>query len=119
MPKKPPKNCAKPNCFKLALNGGYYCQSHQPKPFANKVHVYPINWQKIRIAVFQRDNYLCQVCKRMGILREGTEIDHIVSISQGGSHNLSNLQAICEYCHAEKSKQERIAGIYNARCKTK
>ena len=64
-------------------------------------------------AVFERDNYTCQIC---GISRdfldgfcEGLgdylllEADHIQSVSQGGSgDDIDNLQCLCWRCNRKK-----------------
>ena len=41
--------------------------------------------------------------------KDGMQLDHITPVSQGGTDDLSNLQALCAYCHAIKSAQERRA----------
>lgn len=66
-----------------------------------------------KTAVFERDNYTCQIC---GISRdfldsfcEGLgdylllEADHIQSVSQGGSgKDIDNLQCLCWRCNRKK-----------------
>ncbi|UBU12903.1 HNH endonuclease [Nonomuraea gerenzanensis] len=49
-----------------------------------------------------RDDSRCYRCGREG----ATEVDHVVSIARGGTHELSNLRAVCSVCHARKSRQE-------------
>lgn len=46
----------------------------------------------------------CQKCQRpiMGKLR--AEFDHIIPLIIGGEHRESNLQLLCDPCHAAKTK---------------
>jgi thymidylate synthase ThyX len=39
--------------------------------------------------------------------KEQMSVDHIVPVSSGGSHDVSNLQSLCEGCHKIKSSEER------------
>lgn len=59
---------------------------------------YPDDWASRRQKVLQRDEYECQKCS----LKVDLEVDHIVPISKGGSHNIENLQVLCQECHHEK-----------------
>lgn len=45
------------------------------------------------------------VCMRCGA--EGTDVDHIAPVSQGGQTTMDNLQLLCLTCHQEKSRQDR------------
>ena len=45
----------------------------------------------------------CETCKRMKSL----EVDHILPRRHGGSDDLSNLQALCYKCNANKGARER------------
>jgi 5-methylcytosine-specific restriction protein A len=49
---------------------------------------------------------LCQPCLRDGRTSVGTQVDHIVPKSQGGSDDDGNLQCICSECHRVKSSRE-------------
>jgi 5-methylcytosine-specific restriction endonuclease McrA len=55
----------------------------------------------VRDYVFQRDRYQCQSCGR----QQGEvilQVDHIISLAQGGSNDLSNLQTLCQACNRRK-----------------
>ena len=54
----------------------------------------------------QRDKGLCQNCLRHGRVTPATEVDHIVPVAQGGTDDLTNLEAICTSCHREKTARE-------------
>lgn len=56
-------------------------------------------WYLLRSAVFERDDYTCQYCwVRGGRL----ECDHVVPVSRGGTHDLSNLVTACFACNRSK-----------------
>lgn len=58
---------------------------------------------KIRFAVYQRDNYRCKKCGFTSHTTSELEIDHIFPISKGGKSNFDNLQTLCHKCNALKS----------------
>jgi len=54
---------------------------------------YGADWRKIRAGVL-REEPRCRVCGA-----PATEVDHIRPLSRGGTHNRSNLRAVCQDCH--------------------
>ena len=51
-----------------------------------------------------RDNWTCGICHRR--VRPGQEsIDHIVPLSKGGSHELSNVQLAHRRCNYQKGNR--------------
>lgn len=62
---------------------------------------YDYRWQQIRLRILQRDGYLCQCqrCKAAGLVREATQVDHIVPKAQGGTDDPSNLRSVNAQCH--------------------
>lgn len=63
---------------------------------------YPEDWDSRRRRVYRRDNHQCQKCNAKGGPRGDVELHahHITPKSQGGSHELSNLETLCKSCHA-------------------
>jgi 5-methylcytosine-specific restriction endonuclease McrA len=64
-------------------------------------------WQRLRVRVFIRDNYTCQICQRVTARPIG---DHIVP--HRGDPALfwseANVQTLCKPCHdGEKQRRER------------
>lgn len=59
-------------------------------------------WEHIRKKnaplVYERDGFICASC--------GTEndltIDHVTPIKRGGTHDLDNLQVLCQSCNSRK-----------------
>lgn len=61
--------------------------------------------QRLRWAIFQRDNFSCQYCGRNIHIDQGLvlEIDHIKPISKGGTDDIDNLVTSCYECNHGKS----------------
>jgi len=55
-------------------------------------------WKKIRDR-YAREHPLCEMCKEDGRLTSIDEVHHILPISQGGTHDRSNLMSLCKSCH--------------------
>jgi len=51
-----------------------------------------------RQRIYKRDGYKCLACGNT----EDLTLDHIVSVSKGGSNRDLNLQTLCGYCNCEK-----------------
>lgn len=66
-------------------------------------------WAAIRLRILRRDSYKCQRRDHYGrpCLLPASEVDHIVPVSQGGSSDPANLQALCRECHRAKTLAER------------
>jgi 5-methylcytosine-specific restriction protein A len=62
---------------------------------------YGARWRKLRKLVLH-DDPICAVC----CVQASQEVDHVLPKGSGGMDALSNLQGICERCHAEKTAQE-------------
>ena len=59
----------------------------------------------MRNQVAQSQHWRCNICGKE--LDASFDLDHILPLSQGGSNDRSNLQAICHSpCHIEKSARE-------------
>ena len=55
--------------------------------------------EKVRIAVWRRDDGKCAKCGS----RENLEYDHIIPVSKGGNNTVRNIELLCEKCNREKS----------------
>ncbi|MGH2843603.1 MAG: HNH endonuclease [Solirubrobacteraceae bacterium] len=68
--------------------------------------VYGAEWRRQRQRALERDGHRCTQCgSRMHLT-----VDHIVPVSQGGSHDLSNLATLCETCHHSKTGRQHGYG---------
>lgn len=56
----------------------------------------------VRKYVFEKNKYQCQSCGKQQVEASLT-IDHIISLSRGGSNDISNLQTLCFTCNRKKS----------------
>jgi hypothetical protein len=54
--------------------------------------------EKVRIAVWRRDQGRCSRC----CSRERLEYDHIVPVAHGGSNTVRNIELLCETCNRAK-----------------
>jgi len=55
-----------------------------------------------------RSQPLCVSCltKTPKRITAATELDHVVALCNGGTHDASNLQGLCRECHADKTAQD-------------
>lgn len=70
-------------------------------------------WRRKRDRILARDCHQCQPCRRKGFVVLADEVDHIVALSEGGTDDESNLEAICNPCHKDKTQRE--SGSYRER----
>jgi 5-methylcytosine-specific restriction protein A len=56
-------------------------------------------WTRIRTA-FLSANPLCVVCKEQGRLTPATLVHHKRKLTDGGTNDWANLQALCSECHS-------------------
>ena len=75
-------------------------------PAAGSPYAWP--WPKVRLAVLQRDGWLCRVagptCKG-----RATTVDHVVPLSRGGARlDPGNLQAACRGCQTWRTHETRV-----------
>ncbi len=61
--------------------------------------------QSIRWKVFERDNFSCIYCGVKGSGENPLEVDHKISIAEGGTNDLGNLATSCTVCNSGKGKR--------------
>ena len=106
MPYKPKKPCAYPGCHRLT--NSRYCEEHA-KQLARHYdkHIrdpdsakrYSGAWPKIR-AMFLQAHPLCEICKSEGRLTPAELVHHKRKLTDGGTNDWDNLQALCQFCHS-------------------
>ena len=57
----------------------------------------------VRYFVFARDNYTCQVCKKINKI---LNTHHIIYKSKGGTNRVDNLITVCNECHSSENHQK-------------
>ena len=108
MPRLPRRGCAYGWCNRLAVEGQRYCEEHlkeENKKYEqygrdqNTKKMYKGNWPKIRER-FVKEHPFCEECLKAGRLTPTEHVHHIKEISKGGTHEKSNLMALCKSCHS-------------------
>ena len=107
VPRSPKKPCAYPGCPRLTDRR--FCQEHEKldRDRYNKYERSPdVNRKYGRAWKRIRDRYaaahpLCEQCLKEGRLTSVEEVHHILPISQGGTHDTSNLMSLCQSCHTK------------------
>ncbi|MDE1905119.1 MAG: HNH endonuclease [Rhodospirillales bacterium] len=69
-------------------------EKYSTKPSSN------LDWYTARAKRLKLDNFACQKCGS----QDKIEVHHIISVSRGGNHSLSNLITLC---HKHHDKQHR------------
>lgn len=78
-----------------------------------------------KTAAYERSGGHCEICTKPIRQGEGPHYDHIVPAAIGGSADLSNCQAVCKTCHANKTATidvpeiARSKRLYKKRINTK
>ena len=108
LPRKPKHPCSHPGCPELVEYGERYCEKHLKEE--NKRYEkydrdpavrrrYGRAWKRIRDS-YAAAHPLCELCLEKGIYTKTEEIHHKLPLSEGGTHDRSNLIALCKPCHA-------------------
>lgn len=68
----------------------------------------PTTWKTTRAYIGERDGWKCQEFMRDGTpcTDKGTECDHIIPLSRGGTDAYDNLRMLCVWHHGRKSSAE-------------
>lgn len=109
MPRKPATPCSYPGCPKLTH--GRFCVEHakiaernyrkyERDPEIDKR--YGREWRKVR-ARYVAEHPLCEQCQKDSRLTPTQEVHHILPLSKGGTHDFTNLMALCKPCHSRIS----------------
>jgi len=64
------------------------------------VNKYPDNWAELRQKILERDEFTCNACKVSRVNGAKLVVHHDRPIKYGGTHDESNLWALCRKCHA-------------------
>lgn len=99
MPTSARSRCTWPSCPQLAVKRGR-CNEHRDQRSRAR---YASTWRKLSAYVLARDVW-CVECLRLGTpAQRATQVDHIVSLSKGGSDDPANLRGLCATCHSRKT----------------
>lgn len=115
MPYKPKHPCSHPGCKEVIPADERYCDFHrkrkqqQDDTERGTAHErgYTSQWRRAR-RIYLNANPLCAECRRQGIDRLATVVDHI--IPHRGDYGLfwdaDNWQSLCKQHHDEKTAKE-------------
>lgn len=74
---------------------------------------------RVRVRVFDRAQGKCQCCTRKLYPGDKWEADHIVALINGGQNREANLQCLCDWCHANKTRSDVATKALTARKRAK
>jgi 5-methylcytosine-specific restriction enzyme A len=111
MPGHMARVCTHPGCTRLSLDGSGRCPNHPRPKFdkrprqdgAKRMAGRKLQTERSRMVY---ENPLCAECERNGLVRLGTQRDHIIPWSQGGADTPDNTQLLCDECHTLKTQAE-------------
>lgn len=69
--------------------------------------------QRDRAQVLAEEPF-CRLCLERGAEVRADVVDHVLPLAWGGSDERYNKQALCDPCHDEKSKAERLIARHGA-----
>lgn len=106
MPTRPGRLC--PQCRAPIPTTARHCPTCWPAwGTSERSGIKPPNYRTLRRQVFADQHGLCAW---PGCVDLAEELDHIVPLAQGGTHERSNLQGLCVEHHREKTLAERDGG---------
>lgn len=101
---------------RIIRSGGHMTQPnnmHANNMHANNMHANNMPIRKKRSVsetkkkyVASKQNWNCGHCKNQ--LSAWFEVDHIMSLENGGTNEVNNLVALCRECHGEKTAMEHL-----------
>lgn len=108
MPSAPPRYCTTPGCPNHQPCPDHAKTSVRRNPTLAKVYASQ-RWKLLRRSVL----YDHPVCQHTGCRTLSTDVDHIVSLEDGGApYDRNNLQALCKSHHGAKTAHEVRTRIY-------
>lgn len=118
-----PKPCRHSGCAALSYSKSGYCDKHVGEDVKEWVKAVGQTgrggrpWRRLRSLVLDRDGWLCQCeqCQQRLMPLVAHEVDHIVSLAEGGTDDPENLRAINRDCHRAKSQREAARGRRRAK----
>lgn len=99
-----PRQCVEPRCSGRALKGSY-CRRHSRLWVGGQPSsAYGSTWSRVRAQVLAEEPQ-CRLCGA-----PSTEVDHIVALAFGGTHERRNLRGMCHRHHVEKTAADSRRG---------
>jgi 5-methylcytosine-specific restriction endonuclease McrA len=70
---------------------------YHPPSHKRRYNDYGPDWDELSNTCLLLANHICQDCHK----NKATNAHHITPLTKGGANVLSNLKALCFYCHAK------------------
>lgn len=123
---RPLRPCNQPGCPQLIVPPERYCDVHrwteeqrererqrwyderQRNRQAQAFYRSPA-WKAFRLEILERDNHLCQRCRRHHRITKANTVHHLVPILVDWERRLdgTNVESICSSCHAQAEAESR------------
>jgi 5-methylcytosine-specific restriction protein A len=99
MARRPGKACSNRGCSRLNCTEHVVKVVRKPDTREKSAYRrgYDLEWRRIRAAYLRRYKW-CVVCGELA-----TQVDHLGSLSSGGTNKWINLQGLCHSCHSRKT----------------
>lgn len=108
MPQLVRRYCLFPGCASFAERGGR-CLAHTRRDVDNResstARGYGGGWRDLRAYVLGLEP-TCRACRRLNRVTVATDVDHVIPLARGGTHDVGNLQPLCHACHSRKTARE-------------
>jgi 5-methylcytosine-specific restriction protein A len=102
------KVCPIDGCIELIPASKRHCAKHEKEarpPDARPTSAkrgYDARWRKIRKDYLEASPF-CVDCMNEGIWKLATEVDHVLPLADGGTHDVANLEGRCKSHHSSKT----------------
>ena len=115
MPRKPKRPCRMMGCPNLTDRKSCYCEAHEKvmqrhyERFTrgyDQHERYGSAWRRIRDRHLA-GHPLCEMCKEQARYVLAMLVHHILPISEGGTHEESNLMSLCASCHEQIHQRKK------------
>ena len=83
-------------CFENRMKTDWHSKVYRKK---KRAFMNQDEWQKLRKAVFERDDFTCQRCDKRNGQGRGLSAHHLMPRSEGGADDIENLITLCNSCH--------------------
>lgn len=95
-----PRICRVDSCPNIANTYNGRCSDHPPPRSPSSNASGSRAYKGARLQALKRDRYICQLCGG-----PATQADHIVQVALGGTHDVSNLRAVCAPCNQARNAE--------------
>ena len=104
-PYKPPTRCRTTGCPELSHTPR--CTKHSREYEAKRRATetwrdYGAEWKGVRARVLKAEPQ-CRICSM-----PAKEVDHIISLKEGGTHAIENLRPLCKPCHSRRTYYDTL-----------